>query len=889
MQISRRNTFTTIKTEGGLLPADLLVRIAEGDTAIDGLTPQAYHLAKSERLNEVANRAWNRLQGAWESFRTAAEKLPDTDPGTSLTRERWLLILFQELGYGRLTAHRAFEIKGKSYPISHLWQNTPIHLVGFNIDLDSRARGVAGAARVSPHSLVQELLNRSDDYLWGFVSNGLKLRLLRDSASLTRASCVEFDLEAMMEGEAYSDFFLLYLLCHQSRVEVPEGKTVEHCWLEKWYGTSLQEGTRVLDHLRDGVEQAIETLGGGFLAHPANGPLRDKLRAGDLTTLDYYRQVLRVVYRLLFLFVAEDRDLLLLPAEDDEALAAARSTYTRHYSTQRLRRLAERRRSARHCDLYRGLRLVFGKLHTGCPELALPALGSFLFAPASTPDLNDADIANADLLAAVWHLTFTVDGNVRRSVDYRNLGAEEFGSVYESLLEMHPDLNVEAGRFDLEVAAGSERKTTGSYYTPTSLVNCLLDSALDPVLDDACRKPDPEEALLNLKVCDPACGSGHFLIAAAHRIAKRLAAVRAGEDEPAFEAVQHALRDVVGRCIYGVDIKPMAVELCKINLWIEAIDPGRPLTFLDHHIQCGNSLLGATPALIKQGIPDDAYKPIEGDVKEVCAQLKRENREERKGQRRLWGAMPSIHLGNMAQTLANINDEDDSTLQAVAEKEKHYYEFVRSAAYENARFLADAWCAAFVWPKINPNDPAVTTETIRRIEDNPHEYPEGSPTREGVRGLAGEYQFFHWYIAFPDVFRLPAENEDAENEQTGWSGGFDCVLGNPPWETLEFKEKEWFAGIRPDISEASTGTRKRKIAKLAEEDPALFATYKTSLRRAEGDRTLIRNTARYPLCARGKVNTYSIFAELKRSLLNTTGLVGCIVRKTSPICNDRLW
>ena len=157
-----------------------------------------------------------------------------------------------------------------------------------------------------------------------------------------------------------------------------------------------------------------------------------------------------------------------------------------------------------------------------------------------------------------------------------------------------------AATFALGTAAGHERKTTGSYYTPSSLVQCLLDTALDPVLEEAASKPDPEKAILALKVCDPACGSGHFLIAAAHRVAKRLAGIRAGEDEPAPHAVQHALRDVIGRCIYGVDINPMAVELCKINLWIEAIEPGKPLAFLDHHIQCGIRV-GHTPKIVKYG------------------------------------------------------------------------------------------------------------------------------------------------------------------------------------------------------------------------------------------------------------------------------------------------
>ena len=146
----------------------------------------------------------------------------------------------------------------------------------------------------------------------------------------------------------------------------------------------------------------------------------------------------------------------------------------------------------------------------------------------------------------------------------------------------------------------------------------MLDSALDPLVEEALSKPDPEKALLNLKICDPACGSGHFLIAAADRLAKHLARLRTGDDEPSLTAIQHAKRDIIGRCVYGVDLNPMAVELCKVSLWMEALEPGKPLVFLDHHIQVGNSLIGATPALLAKGIPDEAFEPIEGDDQAAC-------------------------------------------------------------------------------------------------------------------------------------------------------------------------------------------------------------------------------------------------------------------------------
>ena len=225
-----------------------------------------------------------------------------------------------------------------------------------------------------------------------------------------------------------------------------------------------------------------------------------------------------------------------------------------------------------------------------------------------------------------------------RTVDYRHLDAEELGSIYESLLELVPRHSAVDLSFELVEAAGNARKTTGSYYTPSSLIELLLDSALDPVIDDAVKRgeqaaagaPDPSEAivgeLLALTVCDPACGSGHFLVAAARRIAKRVAAVREGNPEPTLPSVRAALHEVIARCIYGVDLNPMAVELAKVSLWLEALEPGKPLSFLDAHIQCGNALIGATPKLLIDGIPEEAFKPIIGDDGAVASDLAKRSR-----------------------------------------------------------------------------------------------------------------------------------------------------------------------------------------------------------------------------------------------------------------------
>jgi hypothetical protein len=730
--------------------------------------------------------------------------------------------------------------------------------------------------------MVQEFLNRSEQDLWAFVSNGLKLLILRDNASLTRQAYVEFDLEGIFEGEAYADFRLLWMVCHQSRVEGTAKDRPETCWLEHWSKQAQTDGRRALDQLRVGVQKALENLGTGFIAHKANQTLRDRLQAGELQKQDFYRQLLRLVYRLIFLFVAEDRDLLHFPGASDDA----RSRYARFYSGQRLRRMAERTRGSRHADLWVGLRLVFAKLGNdyGCPELGLPALGGFLFGSQAMPDLESAELANEHLLLAIRDLGLVKDRSGWRLVDYRNLGSEELGSVYESLLELNPTMELPAGIFTLDTVAGNQRKTSGSYYTPDSLVQCLLDSALDPVVEQAIKgktAAEAEKAILALKVCDPAVGSGHFLVGAAHRLAKHLANVRAqaqGESEPSPLYYQHALRDVIGHCLYGVDVNPMAAELCRVSLWLEAIEPGKPLSFLDHHIRVGNSLLGATPALLAKGIPDEAFTPIEGDDKEICSRFKKVNKTEKIGYRRLFAATtePWERLGNLAASMVHLDNAPDDSIEAVRNKERMYEAMVRSGNYLDGQFWADTWCAAFVWKKTQEFNHPITEEDFRRIEHNPHACD--AWMRDEIVRLSQQYRFFHWHLAFPDVFHVPAPDKEAQNEQAGWNGGFDVVLGNPPWERVKLQEKEWFAGFRPDIANASNAAVRRKmVLALAKEDPLLYKAFQEELRHVEGEALFLRFSDRYPLCGRGDVNTYSAFAETNRSLISLTGRVGCIV------------
>ncbi|WP_422755282.1 Eco57I restriction-modification methylase domain-containing protein [Micromonospora sp. WMMD708] len=876
-------TYPAVRVEGGLLPAGLVQRIGDGAAELPGADPASYGLQSGESVRRYANRSYAYLQEVWRDFTRQRERAGDNPPAR-LTRERWLLILLRELGYdgieslpGGITADE------KPFPVSHRLGAVPVHLLGWGTDLDRRTPGMRGAAAAAPHSLMQQLLNRADQHLWGIVANGQRLRLLRDSTSLVGTAYLEFDLEAIFEGDLFPDFVLLYRVAHASRLAVRDAAAgPSSCLLEAWRTEGAKQGERALAQLRDGVEAALEILGTGFLDHPDNAVLRERIEV-TLSLEDYKRSLLRLVYRLLFWFVAEDRTALL----DPEAAPQARQRYDAFFSARRLRELALRRRHSGHGDLWEAVRLVFRFLgeEAGNATLGLPGIGGLYEPGPLDRPIAEASLSNTALLRAVEALAVLPArrGTGRQRVDFQHLGAEELGSVYESLLELRPRWDAPARRFHTERLAGNERKTTGSYYTPSSLVECLLDSALDPLLDEATALPTPEErvtALLDLTVCDPACGSGHFLIAAARRIAKRVAAEETDELEPTPDAVRSAMRRVVARCIYGVDVNEMAAELAKVSLWLEAMEPGRPLGYLDANIRVGNSLLGVTPKLLKQGIPDAAFTALTGDDRAVVNALKRQNAKENTGQGDLFGAA-GIEVGNSAlaaEVKEIVYAELPRRLADVHVQAKRAQAL--DADRRHAKTVADAWCAAFVQAKTEETRESAITQAVLERLDKGEASLDMHRVESLVEELTRQYRFFHWHIEFPHIFRVPEYGP--ADEATGWEGGFSCVLGNPPWERVKLQEQEFFASRDPEIAGAkNAAARKKAIAALADSDePAqkmLYAEWIAALHEADGFSHLLRSSGRYPLTGKGDINTYSVFTETARVVLHPRGQLGIIV------------
>ncbi|NUN13126.1 MAG: N-6 DNA methylase [Myxococcales bacterium] len=869
--------FDTISIEGGLLAADWLARVA--GVLAEHQKSDDYGVPKGLDLRDEIGRYWRIAQAHWADFEAG---LRAKAPLQDLAQRFVVDLLRSAFGFADLVLRppaagdsligstegdrpQPFELAGRLWPLSATDPTGRVPLVcapaGSGLDTPHRHLGDEHRKR-SAFGVVQEFLNVSDNALWGLCSDGSTVRLVRDNASLTRPAWIEIDLARIFGEARYPDFAAAWLLLHRTRFGQTDQKP-ETCPLEVWRTQAREEGTRARDKLRDGFEDALQLLGQGFLAHPANATLRTALHDGSLTKKDYFGELLRLVYRLIFLLTLEERELLFPKGTSAEI----KDRYRTGYGLQRLRDRSLRRAAHdHHSDLWVAQTIVFRGLAAGQPALGLPALAG-LFAEGQCKNLDRSRLDNRAFLGALFRLCWLRERTGLERVNWRDLGSDELGYVYEGLLELVPEITSDSRTFTFagkDESRGNARKTSGSYYTPDSLVELLLKSALDPVIEKtvAASPSRPDKALLNLAIVDPACGSGHFLLAAARRLAERVARHRT-RSTPVPEDYRHALREVVGRCIYGVDLNPMAVELCKVSLWLEAVDPGLPLTFLDAHIRVGNALLGTTQTGMGDKIPDEAWAPLEGDDRKVAAGLKKRNKAQENSARLLALGPPPRRAG-IREAVEALEAAPDTTAETLAAKERQWAELLESEPWKHDKLVHDAWCAAFVWPKQQAGpltNAAPTTEVWRSLRDGRSK--PGALMVETIDEIARSYRFFHWELAFPTVFGR---------------GGFDVVLGNPPWERVKLQEQEFFASRDPAIAGAlNAAERKKSIDQLPTTNPTLWQEWNRESRMAQGMSHFVRSSGRYPLCGKGDVNTYALFAEHNWRLLGPRGRAGFIV------------
>ena len=501
------------------------------------------------------------------------------------------------------------------------------------------------------------------------------------------------------------------------------------------------------------------------------------------------------------------------------------------------------------------------------------------------------------MLAAFAALNeFTDERQQRVKINYSSLDVEEFGSVYEGILEMRPFVQpgVAASDWQFGFVGGLDRQSTSSYYTRPDLVQNLIKTTLEPVIKEKmanCATTEEKiKALLNMKVCDAASGSGHIVLAMARTIAWYVCTLRTGEDNPASLDYRQALREVISRCVYAVDYNPDAVELCKVVLWIEGYCAGKPLSFLDHHIRCGNSVLGVSNLqMLIDGVPD---KALTAEDKDTLKALKKLNQEAVKAVNGNTGNEPTFGFENpfgveemsiaqigLADKIRFINHLPEDTLEQEIVKQLRWQELMASARVDCLRRACDIYAYAFyhtvkadeLYKDNGGTDKELDleagvpyTKTVMRALQEieameclekgkplPTYYRQLSADfKTEVRRIAEEQRFFHWCVEFPEVF--------AANK------GFDVMCGNPPWDKIKVEDKKWFESHgRADIVNAGTASqRKKAIADLPSTDPILYKEYAKALADAEALSRFVRLAGRFDLTATGDIDLYPMFAEL---------------------------
>ncbi|MET3133523.1 hypothetical protein AAKU55_003813 [Oxalobacteraceae bacterium GrIS 1.11] len=815
----------TLSIEGALFTAEWLAKVAASQATLQ--TDADYGVRAGFNLREEIGFSWRSAQSLWRQFDQARQQPGGDAWGIS---QRFATELLRQCFAFQLTQHSApMVVAERNYPVqfSVLDARVPVvvspHDEGKPLDAAHDRLGDNSGERIrrrSAFGLLQESLNAMPDALWGVATNGLQLRIARDNASLTRPAWVQVDLERMFAEDRYADFSVLWLLLHATRFGMT-GSASTDCALEQWRNACREQGTRAREALRGGVEAALLALGQGFVSHPANTALRDALATGRLSPQDYLRELLRLVYRQIFLLTVEEREILHPTDANPQAVAL----YAEGYSLRRLRERAVRRSvHDRHGDLWQALKQVWLGLAVGESLLALPPLGG-LFESTQCPTLDACKLENRHLLNALFHLAWLrPEANAPLTrVNWRDMGPEELGSIYESLLELVPMLSNEHRQFGFHTGAatrGNARKTTGSYYTHDSLVQEQLDSALEPVIAAILAShPVGEEAvqaLLAISVIDPACGSGHFLLAAARRIAGYLARVRAqmrdaqlgNSGQPTPEDYRHALRDVVTHCVYGVDLNPMALELARMALWLEAYTPDAPLGFIDHHFQLGNALLGVMdPKVILDGVPDEAYKELTGDNNALCRDLKKGNKQERTGLQRMRAAasfsqsLQFMDLSATALPLQQLDELPDASLADIAAKRQAYEALQQGASDDGLELALNLYCAAYLLPKHGTNEADTVVPTTQDVMNALLGQPVSARKKEAALQLAKRTPLLHWKLGFAQVFAR---------------GGFTVILANPPWERMKLQEEEYFAERAPAVAQArNKAERERAIQALA--------------------------------------------------------------------------
>lgn len=642
------------------------------------------------------------------------------------------------------------------------------------------------------------------------------------------------------EPDAFCYFYLFFRAAafHPDAEGHVLSETKGRCWLDEVLAQSTAYAVRVGDELKGRVYEALRLLAQGFLDYSSPGPQRGPSpQAGELDLPRVHNACLILLYRLLFLLYAESRGLLPLNNRTyagQYSLKAIKEDIARKLD-RGVVYLAQR------ATIWDDLRTLFDIIYGGQAALGVPAYDGGLFDPARHPFLEGHTIGDRYLAGAIDLLARAEAGSGRglSFVDYRDLSIRHLGNIYEGLLEYRLAYAAKevvvvkcgkgkeivktsevSGKVVERIPAGQvylitdrgERKATGSYYTPDYIVKYIVEQTLGPLADAQAEAVEREIAALKaenkgaarrtraykdelarrqnsfadralaLNVLDPAMGSGHFLVEATDYLARRIvesgAVTEALANGDEASELGYWRRRVVERCIYGVDLNPLAVELAKLSLWLATVARGKPLSFLDHHLRCGNSLIGARVADLqalptRKGRKARRPKPPEGSKPSGGSQL------------RLWDESAFTQdMFLVVGAMRQIQDYETADLVSVKEKERLFSETVERER-RKWRAVANLWTATYFGLELTPE---LYTACANYVRGKPVLLgaAQAEATLARAREIWQHKRFFHWEIEFPEVFF------DEYGRHKGDAAGFDAVVGNPPYHvTLDADERQF--------------------------------------------------------------------------------------------------
>ena len=786
----------------------------------------------------------------------------------------------------------------------------------FGLPLDARDEHDTVRAR-TPHGQILRYLRASEDASdggarWGILTNGGTWRLYDRRTRPRATGYFEVDLADALQRGAEDELRTFNLLFRRDSFVKRAGAT------ETFLERVLEEGRRYERRVAQDLSRVVFERAFPSLAQA----LAD---AGGSDLAQVREAALVLLYRLLFVLYAEDRGLL--PVNESRYDDYGLRTPVRDHIA---RRMAEGDVfSDRATSYYDHVTTLCKIIDLGDASIGLPPYNGGLFAAEAAPLLEAVRLPDAAFAPIVHDLSHTETDGERRFVSYRDMSVQQLGSIYERLLEREPVLG-DSGRIVIRPNPYA-RKDSGSFYTPQELVDLIVGRTLKPLVDERLeafkrkadelksdrrpkverkaelRKLDPAEAVLDLKVLDPAMGSGHFLVTAVDYLSDDIAGLvefapvvpewldgeyesplvgriasiradilhRAGEsswilDEAQLTDQAIIRRMVLKRCIYGVDKNPLTVELAKVSLWLHSFTVGAPLSFLDHHLRCGDSLLGLRVTDAQADL-----RPLGGG-----------------------GGLFAMSAIAGAETAADgmqlIEEMSDADVAEVRESAKLFRGVEEATA--DLRGLLDFLCG-LRWltagmKRLDRMDrqglvsetlgrqPAIAFKLLSRGPDaiDAQTSDDAPPVSSwdafndlwnDARAVAGREGFLHWEAAFPGVWR-------------GWQdqrpeGGFDAVIGNPPWDRIKLQEVEWFATRDPELARAPTAAARRAgIQQLRRQGAPLAAEFDAAKERADKLGQLVRASGHYPLLGGGDINLYSLFVERAMSLIKPDGLVGLL-------------